>query len=197
MTNSMNNVTETIILVESHINVLSATPLHDYQVAFEIEKEDVHKTLVVLKNAGWTQLSYLSAVDWIEDNEFEVVYVLMNWEKAVHVQVRARLDRENAIMPSIINIFEGCKYYERECYEFFGIHFPGNPMYDKQLILEQWDDLPPLRKDFDPKAYSDKKFPKRKYSNDHVNLNGEPSKKEMKDARRDRIDELIKGGPKQ
>ena len=93
-------------------------------------------------------------------------------------------------------IFPGCKYYEREAHEFFGIKFPGNPDYEKQLILEEWDDLPPMRKDFDPRAYSDRKFSKMEYSNDYVNLDGKESKQESRTKRYDDVDKLRTGGKK-
>lgn len=194
MTNSMNNVKEVIDLLHNYLKVKKVEEIHQYQVAFELNKEDIHQALSILKNAGWIQLSYLSAVDWIDEGEFELIYILMNWDKAVHVQLRTRLNREDAVMPSIIHIFPNCEYYERECHEFFGVKFPGNPMYDKQLILEQWDDLPPLRKDFDPKAYSDKKFKGREYSDNHINLEGQASKQEKRDERHERARKLGKEG---
>jgi NADH-quinone oxidoreductase subunit C len=46
------------------------------------------------------------------------------------------------------------------------VEFEGNEMSYKQLFLENWDDMPPLRKDFDSKAYSDRKYPVREYKKD-------------------------------
>ncbi len=150
----------------------------------------------MLKTSGWIQLSYLSAVDWPLDNEFEVVYIVFNWDKAVHIQIRARLDRDNASINSILPIYPGCKYYEREAHEFFGIKFPGNPDHEKQLILEEWDDIPPLRKDFDPRAYSDRKFSKMEYKNDFVNKDGKVSKQDARTVRYANVDKLRTGGKK-
>ncbi|KFZ27368.1 MAG: NADH-quinone oxidoreductase subunit C [Candidatus Izimaplasma bacterium HR2] len=196
MTNSMSNTEFVTNLVESKFKVLSTEVLDKYQVSFEVKKEDVHSLLSLLKTSGWIQLSYLSAVDWPNDNEFELVYIVFNWDKAVHIQIRCRLDRETASMNSILPIFPGCKYYEREAHEFFGIKFPGNPDHEKQLILEEWDDIPPLRKDFDPRAYSDRKFSKMEYKNDFVNKNGEVSKQDARTKRYDDIDKLRTGGKK-
>ena len=196
MTNSMNNIEYVTNLVESNYKVLNTEVVSQYQVSFEVNKDDVHSMLSLLKNDGWKQLSYLSAIDWPEENEFELIYILMNWEKAVHIQIRARLDRENAVMNSIISVFPGCKYYEREAHEFFGIKFPGNPDYEKQLILEEWDDIPPLRKDFDPRAYSDKKFAKREYTQTYVELNNQESKQKKREDRKKKIIKVRKGGKK-
>jgi len=192
----MNNVEFARRIVEEKFAVIDTDVIDQHQVAFVVDKSDVHRLLSTLKLAGWRQLSYLSAIDWPNENEFELVYILMNWEKALHIQVRTRVDRENPVMESILPIYPGCKYYERECHEFFGIKFPGNPDHEKQLILEEWDDIPPLRKDFDPRAYSDAHFEKRVYEDRSTVLNGEESKQEKRLARKERAAIVGKGGRK-
>ena len=195
--NSINNIDYVRSIVEGKFPVGKTIVTDQYQVSFEMNKEDVHRVLSTLKSEGWIQLSYLSAIDWIAENQFELVYIVMNWEKPVYIQIRTRLDRENAEMESILPIYPGCKYYEREAHEFFGIKFPGNPDYEKQLVLENWDDMPPMLKDFDPRAYSDAHFPKRVYTENFVNLNNEKSSKQKKrEARAERIAKVGKGGKK-
>lgn len=196
MTNSMSNTDFVRNLVEDQYDVIKTEIVDQYQVAFEVKKEDVHSVLSLLKTNGWIQLSYLSAVDWIKDNEFEIVYIVFNWEKAVHIQIRARLDRELPSINTVLPIYPGCKYYERETHEFFGIKFPGNPDYEKQLILEEWDDIPPLRKDFNPRDYSDKKFSHMEYKNDFVNKDGKESKQEAREKRYSDAEKLRTGGKK-
>jgi len=196
MTNSMSNVEYISSLVEQSFKLIKKEITDQYQVSYVVEKNDVHGLLSFLKSNGWIQLSYLSAIDWIDDKEFELVYIVFNWEKPVHIQVRSRIERDNPVMNSILPIFPGCKYYEREAHEFFGIKFPGNSDHHKQLILEEWDDLPPLRKDFDPRAYSDKKFAKREYTETFVNLNNQKSKQTKRELRKDKIQAVRKGGKK-
>jgi len=191
----MSNVEYLKGVIGQTYKVLETDVIDQYQVSFVVKQDDVLQVLVTLKNAGWIQMSYLSAIDWPDENKFEMVYILMNWERPVHVQVRTKIDRNDPVMPSIITIYPGAKYYERECHEFFGVKFPGNPDYEKQLILELWDDMPPLRKDFDPQAYSDRKFTKREYSEDYKVLSEEPSKKAKRETRKERA-ESLKGGPK-
>lgn len=196
MTNSMNNVEFISNLVENSFKINKKEVMNRYQVSYIVEPEIVHGLLSFLKTNGWIQLSYLSAIDWIDDNKFELVYIVFNWEKPVYIQVRAMIDRDNPVMNTVMPIYPGCKYYEREAHEFFGIKFPGNPDYEKQLILEEWDDMPPLRKDFDPQAYSDRKFTKREYTEDFVNLNGQKSKQVGREERKAKILEVRKGGKK-
>jgi NADH-quinone oxidoreductase subunit C len=192
----MNNVEAVISLVENSITPILKETIDAYQVAFEVKKDDVHHLLSLMKANGFKQLSYLSAIDWPEENVFELVYIVFDWDRAVHVQIRTKLDRDNAVMNTIMPIYPGCQYYERETHEFFGVKFPGNPMFDEQLILEQWDDIPPLRKDFDPRAYSDKKFPVRNYSENHVVLNGQESKQKQRELREEKANKLRTGGKK-
>ena len=196
MTNSMNNVDYISNLVENSYKIIRKEVVNKNQVSFIVENVQVHSLLTFLKTNGWIQLSYLSAVDWIDQNKLELVYIVFNWEKPVYIQVRTMLDRDHPEMASILPIFPGCKYYEREAHEFFGIKFPGNPDHEKQLILEEWDDMPPLLKDFDPRAYSDKKFAKREYTEDFVNLNGQESKQKGREERKTNIIKVRKGGRK-
>ena len=198
MMNSMNNVKEIISAVEKNFDLLSHEVIDKYQVSLIVNSNEVHRLLVFLKTNGWIQLSYLTAVDWIEENEFELVYIVFNWDKPVHIQVRTRIERdvENASMDTILPIYPGCKYYEREVHEFFGIKFPGNPDYHKQLILEQFDDIPPLRKDFDPLAYANRKFPKRDYPEKFINLEGKESEQAKRDITHERVEKLRTGGTK-
>ena len=195
MMNSMNNVEFLKGLMNQNFKIIETDVIDQYQVSFVLKQADVLQALVTLRNAGWIQMSYLSAVDWPDENKIEIVYILMNWERPVHVQIRSKIDRNDPVMPTIIHIYPGAKYYERECHEFFGVKFPGNPDYQKQLILEMWDDMPPLRKDFDPKAYSDRKFTKREYNEDYLVLSDQNDKKAKREARKERA-ESLKGGQK-
>lgn len=195
MTNSMNNVEELNNIMGKSFKLIDAKILDQYQVSYVLSIEEIHKALSVLKNNGFRQLSYLSCIDWPKDNVIEMVYIVMNWEKALHVQLHANISREEPVVDSILPIYPGAKYYEREAHEFFGVSFPGNPDYEKQLILENWDDMPPMRKDFDPQAYSDKKFTKRQPKRD-FEVADKSNKNKRQEKREKRANSLRTGGQK-
>ncbi len=146
------------------------------QIAVVVKPEAIHNSLAYLRQKGFTQLSIVTCIDWIKDSEMEMVYVLFNWTEGIHIQLRARIDREKPVMVTSTDIFPGARYYEREVHEFFGVDFPGNEDAAKPLLLELWDDLPPLRKDFDSQAYSDSKFPMRERGNEFVSEIGGQNK---------------------
>lgn len=174
MTNSMSKImTDLVEGMNNHFDVLETTIVMKNQVAFDVSNEDVISSLVYLKGIGWRQLSILTCVDWIKEDEFQLVYILMNWDLGLRVQIRTRIPRKDPSFLTITNVYPGAKYYEREVHEFFGVVFEGNEEALKQLFLENWDDLPPLRKDFDSRAYSDRKYSKKVYNKDFDKKAGE------------------------
>lgn len=163
MNKHIESVTEA---VQAKFGGVAVTAVRKDQAALDFKPGDIHAALAYLKAEGFRQLSMLSCVDWIDQGEFQLVYLLFDWDRGVRLQVRTRIDRENPKFTTVTNIYPGAQYYERDVHEFFGVEFEGNEMSFKQLFLENWDDIPPMRKDFNSKAYSDKKFPVREYHKD-------------------------------
>ena len=108
--------------------------------------------------AGYKSLILLTAVDWIEEDTFQLTYLLTNPDNGNEIGVRVGIDREGATMESAHHLWENMMTYQRELKEMFGIDFPGSPRVDESFILEGWDDIPPYRRDFDTKKYSEETF---------------------------------------
>ena len=109
-------------------------------------------------NLGFTHLVLLTAVDWIEDGLFQLTYILNNPNEKLDIAIRTMISREEATMESAHKLWEHVATYQRELKEMFGIDFPGSPRVDESFILEGWDDIPPYRRDFDTKKYSEETF---------------------------------------
>jgi len=96
-------------------------------------------------------ISTVSGVDWIAKNELEVVYfvgsVRPGWVDFI-VAVAERVARDNPVVPTLIPVWTGADYNERETHEMFGINFQGHPSNAHLFLPEDWNDLPPLRKDY-------------------------------------------------
>ncbi len=118
------------------------------------KKEDIRPLLLHLKTfSGFTHLVLISAVDYIEDNKFQLTYILHNYDLKKYILLRVFIDRENPIMESIHPLWKQARVYQREIREMMGINFPGSPDVDKPLILEGWENMPPMRKDFNTLSY--------------------------------------------
>ena len=105
----------------------------------------------------FVHLAFISAVDWIREDEIELVYHLWSYEHRIHLLVKTRLERAKPWIFSVHRLWGHAQAYEQEIHEMMGVYFPGNPDLSP-LFLHNWKDLPPLRKDFDPRAYSMKAY---------------------------------------
>jgi len=90
----------------------------------------------------------ITGVDWIKENELEVVYDFSRYdEELCRVVIRVRTPRDNPHVPTITGIYTGANWHERETHDFFGIKFDGHP-HLIPLLLPEDADFHPLLKDF-------------------------------------------------
>ncbi len=126
-------------------------------------KESLSSLLIYLKANGFEHLSAISCVDWMGENQFELIYHLNSFSTGVHIMVKARIDRDTPNYVTVLPLFPNAQTYEREIHEMFGIDFAGNPR-QIPLLLDHWKEMPPFRKDFDMREYV-----KRTFGNDQGN----------------------------
>ncbi len=91
-------------------------------------------------------LNSITAVDYYD--YFELVYQLTSMKHNHSLTLKTRCyDRENSTLPSIVNLYQGANFQEREIYDLMGINFEGHPNM-KRIFL--WDGFQghPLRKDY-------------------------------------------------
>jgi NADH-quinone oxidoreductase subunit C len=125
---------------------------------------------------GFSHLVFFTAVDYIEDGVFRLIYTLHNYETKNTLGVQTDLSREEPVMISIHELWEQAGLYQRELKEMFGIDFPGCPRVDEDFLLEGWDEIPPMRKEFDTRAYAEKTFfprPGRKSTDPRAHMRDE------------------------
>jgi NADH-quinone oxidoreductase subunit C len=89
----------------------------------------------------------VTAVDWpSRERRFDVVYHLLSPKHNFRIRVKAETD-ESAPVPSIIEVFPGADWFERETYDLYGIAFTGHPDM-RRLLTDYGFEGHPLRKDF-------------------------------------------------
>jgi len=113
------------------------------------------------EHEGFTHLVLLTAVDWIEDGQFQLTYLLNDRANARDLGVRVLVPRDGAEMDTIHDLWPTAATYQRELREMFGIDFPGSPRVDEEFILEGWQGPPPYRRDFDTLKFSQEEFADR------------------------------------
>jgi NADH-quinone oxidoreductase subunit C len=123
------------------------------------KKENTINLVTQLRDyEGFSHFVLLSVVDWIEENVFQLTYFLNNPTGKYDLAIRCIIDREEATMTSAHHLWKQIATYQRELKEMYGIEFPGSPRLNENFILEGWDNIPPMRRDFDTKKYSAETF---------------------------------------
>ena len=88
--------------------------------------------------------SFLSAVDW-KDDGLEVIAWIDNADDGVSVLMKTRLGAGVTSCPSIVAVFRGAGWMERECFDMFGVRFEGHPDLRRMLLPEDWVGHPLLK----------------------------------------------------
>jgi NADH-quinone oxidoreductase subunit C len=94
----------------------------------------------------------VSGTDYIVKNEIEIIYFVGSLSRPgyedIIIALAERPKRDNPVVPSLVEVWTGAEYQERETYEMLGVNFQGHPDLRHLLLPEDWADLPPLRKDY-------------------------------------------------
>ncbi len=98
-------------------------------------------------------LSCLTAVDnWPEAGTMEVIYNLYSIPFNHHLALKVMVNRDNAEIDSVEDIWKTANWHEREAYDLFGIKFKGHPDLRRILLPGDWQGFP-LRKDYKHQEY--------------------------------------------
>ena len=95
---------------------------------------------------GCDFFDWLSAVDELDEG-FTVVAHLWSSRRRHGLLLRTRVPRETPVVESIVDLFPGAAWHERETYEMFGIAFARHPDL-RPLLLPPGFEGNPLRKEF-------------------------------------------------
>ncbi len=96
---------------------------------------------------GLTYLSFVSAVDWPDRNELEVLYHLYSHQTRQELALKVRIPRDDPHIPSVSGVWDGANWHEREAYDLLGITFDGHPNLRRIMMTDDWVGHP-LRKDY-------------------------------------------------
>jgi len=132
------------------VKLLFIKPL---RIKIQVSPEDIVPVAKFLRDSlGFDHAESVAGTDYPKDNQIEVIYHLGSYgrqELAGHILwLTTRTDRDDAHLPTLINVYKSVEYHERECYEMLGVYFEGHPRNERFLLPEDWADIPPLRRDF-------------------------------------------------
>ena len=133
-------------LIEAHGDAVWSLSAH--QDVVRLPPEQLREFAQQAKDAGFELLADVTAIDWLERRpRYEVVVNLLSLQHRLRLRVIADVDGEEPTIPSLVPIWPGANYAEREVFDMFGIVFEGHPDLTRILMPDEWEGYP-LRKDF-------------------------------------------------
>ena len=134
-------------------------------------------------------LSMISCRDLIEEDVLALNYIIYSYKHNQVVMIgfsipRALKDdgskRTIATLQSVQSVWPQANQFERELWEMYGISFTGHD-YLKEFFLEDWQEIPPMRRDFDTLTYVEENFEFRIGRDDAKSVKEE--RKKIRDAK--------------
>ena len=122
------------------------------QVSVIVKRDQILSILKFLHDDPLLSLNHLqdlTAVDYSKKKEirFEVVYNLYSIRHRHKIRLRAQVPENDTKIDSVVPIWSGANWHERECYDMFGITFTGHPDL-KRILNVEYLDFFPLRKEY-------------------------------------------------
>jgi NADH-quinone oxidoreductase subunit C len=93
---------------------------------------------------GCRFFSFSTAVDWKEQG-LEVVAKVDNVDSDLALLMKTKLGPGVSECPSLVPVYRGADWMERECYDMFGIRFEGHPDLRRILLGDDWVGHPLLK----------------------------------------------------
>jgi NADH/F420H2 dehydrogenase subunit C len=121
------------------------------QTWVRLKKENIVEVCTFLRDdpdLAFAMLTDLCGVDYPSRRQrFDVVYQLYSLEKNCRLRLKAAVGEEETI-DTVIPVWKGANWLEREAYDMFGIQFEGHPNLTRILLPDDWNEGFPLRKEY-------------------------------------------------
>ena len=132
-------------------SALVGTSFHREQATLEVQPArvaDVVRYLAREADEPFEFLSSLHGCDYHpEEPRLGVHYQLLSRWRAERLGVKTRVGVDDPHVPTVVDVFPGASFQEREAYDFFGVVFDGHPDLRRILMPEDYEGHP-QRRDF-------------------------------------------------
>lgn len=135
----ISNYGEDLILVDESSDILTLI----------VESTAAKKVIQTLKE----QLNFFFLTDLCgihfpeEEKELGIIYHLHNLMDNKRIRIKAFVTKENPQIETLVDLFSGANWMERETYDFYGIEFVGHPNL-KRILNVDYMDYFPMRKEY-------------------------------------------------
>ncbi|BFH72614.1 NADH-quinone oxidoreductase subunit C [Sulfurisphaera javensis] len=118
----------------------------------QVDKSQILQVAEFLKSLGYDHVKSVTAIDYPETQEFEIVYHVSSYSNLdlakTILALRTKIKYDNPRLPSLYSIWESVWTGERETYEMYGIIFEGHPDLRRLFLPEDFEGVYPMRKSY-------------------------------------------------
>lgn len=127
------------------------------QVSVIVKRDNIRALAGFLKSdpsLDMDLLRDLCGADYFEKKtpRFEVVYHFYSIRFRHLLRIRAEISEDDPAIDSLVPLYAGANWHERECFDLFGVRFNDHPDLRRILLPDDWEGHP-LRKDYPTKGY--------------------------------------------
>ncbi|MDA3955728.1 NADH-quinone oxidoreductase subunit C [Oceanispirochaeta sp.] len=152
-------MTELMTRLNERFPVEKTDKKSESQIFLTLHKNQAGQLITWLKDMeGFKHLIMVTCVDWPERNHMVLHYLLHNHDTNMDMGVLVEIEREKPEMDDLHHLWSQMATYQRELFEMYGINLPGSPRLTEAFYLEVWKEIPPMRREFDTKKYSEETF---------------------------------------
>ncbi|MBA2566820.1 MAG: NADH-quinone oxidoreductase subunit C [Thermoleophilaceae bacterium] len=132
-------------------SVVVGTSFHREAATLEVAPEHVADAVRYLARDADEPFEFLASLHGCDYHPHEprlgVHYQLLSRRRVERLGVRTRVGTDDPRVPSVVDVFGGANFQEREVYDFFGVVFDGHPDLRRILLPEDYEGHP-QRRDF-------------------------------------------------
>ena len=133
-------------LEDVHAGSVLATSHAHGRAELQIDPASNVAVLQWLRGQGYSFLASLHGVDYYpHEPRLGVIYELLDMKQVDRVSVKARMATDEARIASVVAIWPGADFPERELYDMFGVEFEGHPDLRRILMPEDYEGHPQRR----------------------------------------------------
>jgi len=135
-------------LRDSDSDSIRDTEFHRGRAVLVANPEKIRLVLEHLRSKGYTFLASLHGVDYYpHEPRLGVLYEMLDRSTVDRISVKARVSTDAPRIDSVVDMFPGANFPEREVYDMFGVVFDGHPDLRRILMPEDYEGHP-QRRDF-------------------------------------------------
>jgi NADH-quinone oxidoreductase subunit C len=124
------------------------TEFHRGRAVLVANPERIKLVLEHLRSKGYTFLASLHGVDYYpHEPRLGVLYEMLDRRRVERISIKARVPTDDPHIESVVELFPGAEFPEREVYDMFGVVFDGHPDLRRILMPEDYEGFP-QRRDF-------------------------------------------------